>query len=185
MQKELGYSNMDFRKKLTWELNNNWNNCTISLWFHNNCVLKLWGPRLQNWKGLPLWMQWLKINSDRNPLIYWLPRRCIHCSSLLQPVLLTHSEYNKHLVPLKFQSYSLKKICLLIAPVQKRFHSGWYRANTRVIKWVRHRKNVIITDFPESILTSTPLLFLMVKLEQTLSATVTPGIICVLVPQWC
>ena len=49
-----------------------------------------------------------------------------------------------------------------------------YRVNTEIIKQVRHR--IIFADFLEAILASKqPLSLLMVKLEQILSAILTPG----------
>ena len=95
------------------------------------------------------------------------------CSSqCYQPV-----QYHKYPVPLNLQPHDQQQICLSINLFQKRFHTGDTGTNTGIIKLVRH--GTIFAKFLETIYPTTnfkTLLILMIKLEQTFSAIVTPGI---------
>ena len=80
-------------RKLTQELNENWSNCMIGLWFHNSCVLTLWGPLFQYRKlgSTIAHIMTCNLNDIISILIYQLFRRHIQCSSLILPVLSAHS----------------------------------------------------------------------------------------------
>ena len=82
----------------------------------------------------------------------------------------------KHLVPLNVQPHSELKICLSIVP-NEGYTQGDAGANKGVIKMSQTQNN--IANFPEAIYLNN-LRTLLVKLEQTSSAIVTAGIMCLL-----